>query len=97
MNSSSEYLPLITNVQVFFCLVAAIGIAGALSTTLIRFPRSHKVPLGFIGFGLVLTACGLHIRDIETIKIGHIIQNFGICCMVVFTIIHSFVKKQYAE
>jgi len=83
-----------TLVQIIFCTLAALGIAISMSTALVRFPMSHRAPLCFIGAGAIITVAGFLTGNIETVKIGHIIENAGLCGIVVNLMFLAIVKRR---
>lgn len=80
--------------QVFFCSLVAVGIAVSMSTALVKFPLSYRVPLCFIGAGAIITAGGLLAGNLWAIKIGHIIENAGLCGIVINLMFLAIVKRR---
>lgn len=73
----------VTWFQIVACAVAAIGIAISVSMSELSIPVSLRICLCAVGAGLVITLGGLITMNIHFIKVGHLVENVGLCGAVI--------------
>ena len=94
--TNPPHIGYMTLIQVICCFLASAGIWIAL----IRIPATqlahNRIPLAFAGAGLFITGTGFLCGNLEAVKIGHILENFGLSLWVWLTIAKTLYDRHIA-